>query len=148
MKNWIVVANASRARVLAEADEPGAYAHVADLVHPQSRQKGSELGSDRPGHAPGVSAHGTGSTAYDPHQSPQAHEHERFAREVAKALDEGIAAGRCAGVVLVASNPFLGLVKQHLGERAHKLLLRTVAADYTTLGDRELAQRLAQARPD
>lgn len=55
----------------------------------------------------------------------------------------GVAAGRCAGIVLVASSPFLGQLKQHLGEQAHKALLRTVAADYTTLDDRELAQRLA-----
>jgi len=43
----------------------------------------------------------------------------------------------------VASNPFLGHVKQHLSQQAHKALLRTVAADYTTLDDRELAQRLS-----
>ncbi|MEO8805540.1 MAG: host attachment protein [Burkholderiaceae bacterium] len=48
MKNWLVVANAARARVLEEADEPGAYKHRADLVHAQSRQKGVDLGSDRP----------------------------------------------------------------------------------------------------
>jgi hypothetical protein len=47
--------------------------------------------------------------------------------------------------VLVASNPFLGHVKQHLGEQAHKALLRTVVADYTTLDDRELARRLSSA---
>jgi protein required for attachment to host cells len=143
MKNWLVVANASRARVLEESDKSGVYVHVVDLVHPQSRQKGTDLAGDRPGHFPGMAAHGTGSTAYDPRTAPREREHDHFAREVATALNEGVAAGRCAGLVLVASNPFLGHLKEHLTEQANKALLRSVAADYTALNERELAQRLA-----
>jgi protein required for attachment to host cells len=144
MKNWWVVANASRARVLEPTERSDEFRHVLDLVHPQSRQKGMALGADRPGHVPGTSAHGTGSAALDGRSDPREREHDHFARELAAALNEGIAAGRCAGLVLVASNPFLGHLKQHLGEQAHKALLRTVAADYTTLDERELARRLAE----
>lgn len=148
MKNWVVVANASKARVLEASDTAGAYVHVADLVHPQSRQKGGELAYDRPGHATtGPASHGTGSTSLDTRSNPREREHDLFAREVAAALNGGVAAGRCAGLVLVASNPFLGHLKEHLSEQARKLLLRTVAADYTALGERELAQRLSE-RPD
>lgn len=142
MKNWLVVANASHARVLEESNTPGAYVHVADLVHPQSRQKGSELSDDRPGHIPGPSAGGTGSSAYEPRTDPRERERDRFANELASTLNEGIAAGRCAGLVLVASDPFLGHLKQHLSEQASKVLLRSVVADYTALSDRDLAQRL------
>jgi protein required for attachment to host cells len=142
MKNWLLVANASRARVLEETDTPGRYEHVADLVHPQSRQKGSELARDRPGHVEGT-GHGLGSTAYVPSTDPREHEHDLFAHEIANMLDAGVASGRCAGLVLVASNPFLGQVKQHLGEAAQKLVLRTVPSDYTRLSERELAQRLS-----
>jgi protein required for attachment to host cells len=145
MKNWLVVANASRARVLEESGKPDAYTHIADLVHPRSRQKGVDLAEDRPGHVPGVSAHGTGSSAYDPRTDPREREHDRFAREVAKLVDDGVAGGRCAGLVLVASNPFLGHLKEHLGARANALLLRSVVADYTSLDERELAQRLASS---
>lgn len=143
MKNWWVVANAARARIL-EPQGKG-FVEVSDLVHPQSRQKGSELGHDRPGHVPGGHAHGTGSSALDPRHDPREREHDRFAREVAAALNAAVADGRCAGIVLVASNPFLGRLKEHLGEQAHKLLLQSVVADYTTLDDRELAQRLLSA---
>ena len=142
MKNWLLVANASRARVLEETDTPARYEHVADLVHPQSRQKGSELARDRPGHVEGT-GHGLGSTSYVPSTDPREHEHDLFAQEIANMLDAGVASGRCAGLVLVASNPFLGQVKQHLGEAAQKLVLRTVPSDYTRLSERELAQRLS-----
>ncbi|WP_284614793.1 host attachment protein [Aquabacterium humicola] len=141
MKNWLVVANAARARVLEAADGAEPYVHVADLVHPQSRQKGVELGDDRAGRVSGA-GHGLGSAQYIPRTDVREREHERFAREVAAVLDDGVAAGRCAGLVLVASNPFLGELKAHLGAQALKSVLRTVAADYTTLADDELAQRL------
>jgi Protein required for attachment to host cells len=52
-------------------------------------------------------------------------------------------------LVLVASSPFLGLLKGHLGEQAKKAIVRTVDADYTTLDEQALADRLAvgEARP-
>jgi protein required for attachment to host cells len=141
MKNWLVVANASRARVLEESGAPGTFVHVADLLHPESRQKGTDLGGDRPGHVDRI-GHGLSSGAYAPHTDPREREHDHFAREVATLLDDGIASGRCAGLLLVASNPFLGHLKAHLGEQARKAIVRTVSKDYTTLRDDELAERL------
>lgn len=146
MKNWLVIANAARARVLEESDTRPGYVHVADLLHPQSRQKGVALAGDRPGHAhaEGV-GHGQGSTSYVPRTDPREREHDRFAREVAQLLEEGVAAHRCAGLVLVASSPFLGRLKSHLGEQARKAVIRTLDADYTALSEDELAQRLVAA---
>lgn len=147
MKNWIVVANGARARILEEPDMgvgvPPRYVHVVDLVHPESRQKGSELASDAPGRVTG-SGHGLGSGKFVPRTDPREKERDRFALDVARWLDDGVADGRCAGIVLVASNPLLGELKSHLGHQARKAVLRTLAADYTSLGDAELAARLAE----
>lgn len=103
MKNWLVVANASRARVPEAASDADGYTHVADLVHAQSRQKGVALRDDRPGFVKGI-GHGLGSARYVARTDPREHGHERFAREVAAVLDEGLGAGRCGGLVLVASS--------------------------------------------
>ncbi len=143
-RNWLVIANAARARVLEQGDWPDRVTHVADLVHPQSRQKGQRLAHDRPGHVEGT-GHGLGSAAYVPRTDPREREHDRFAREVAAAIDEGVAGGRCAGLTLVASDPFLGHLKSHLSSQAHKRLLRTVASDLTALPDDEVLRRLAPA---
>lgn len=149
MKNWLVVANAARARVLEVNEGRGAkqepYVHRADLVHTQSRQKGSALGRGRPGHAEGSSP-GLAGAAYMPRTDPREREHDRFAREVAQMLDLGVAEHRCAGLVLVASSPFLGHLKAHLGEQAKKALVRTLDADYTSLTDKQLAERLAESQ--
>lgn len=141
MKNWLVVANAARARVLEETDEAGVYLHRADLVHPQSRQKGVELGTDRAGHMEGSSP-GLAGTAYPARTDVRDREHDRFAQEVAAALNDGVAHAQCAGIILVASNPFLGHLKGHLSEQARRVLLRTVPSDYTSLADTEIARRL------
>lgn len=141
-RNWLVVANAARARVLEESDEAGVYTHVADLVHPRSRMKGEQLGDDRPGLVMRSGPSG-GGAAYTPRSEPRGREHDRFAREVAAALNAGVDQGRCVGMTLVASDPFLGLLKSHLHGQARKLLLRTVAHDYTALREDELARRLA-----
>lgn len=141
MKNWVVVANGARARVLEESDG-GGYAHVADLVHPASRQKGSELDFDRPGHVTS-GAHGAGSAEYRPRVEPHERELQHFAEELAHLLEAGIADGRCAGLVLVASNPFLGHLKARLSDGARARVLRSLAHDYTALADDDLARRLA-----
>jgi protein required for attachment to host cells len=144
MKNWWVVANAARARILEETDKPGVFAHRSEVEHAASRLKGIELGSLTPGHGQG-GRNGPGSGAYPARSDVRHREHERFAQQLAAQLNDGVAAGQCAGLVLVASNPFLGYLKSHLGEQATKAVLRTVPSDYTTLSDDELLQRLAAA---
>lgn len=141
MRNWLVVANAARARVFEDPGDGAAPCPVADLVHTPSRQKGIELASDRPGYVKGV-GHGLGSASYVPRTDAHEREHEHFAREVAALLNRAVADGRCAGLIVAASSPFLGELKSHLGVQATKVLLRTVAADYTMLRDDEIAQRL------
>jgi protein required for attachment to host cells len=144
--HWLVVANGARARILADTGTAGVFRHVADLVHPQTRQKGVELaqarGGDRPGHVEGT-GHGPGGAAYQPRTDPREREHDRFAREVAEAVNRGVAAGDCQALTLVASNPALGEIKSHLSHEAQQRLQRTIAHDYTDLREDELAQRLA-----
>ena len=49
---WLLIANASRARIFEWLKGQGGHLReVADFAHPQSRMKGSELSSDRAGHA-------------------------------------------------------------------------------------------------
>lgn len=144
-RNWLVVANSARARVLVAGDEPGRFEHLSELVHPRSREKGVDLarldGGDRPGHVEGV-GHGLGSAAYQPRTDPRRREREHFAREVAGVVNAAVADGRCAGVTLVASASFLGLIKAALSEQAHKHLQHALPHDYTLLSDEELGRRL------
>ncbi len=138
---WVVVANAARARFFERDAENKAMRELASFVHPQSRLKGQALGHDRPGKA----HKGSASTAFPPHTDLHQKEHAEFAHELAQRLEEAALAHRYPRLAIVASNPFLGALKAQLGAATHKLLQATVALDLTPHEGAELEHRIAQA---
>jgi len=145
-ETWIVLANASRARILDREPDGGRLEELADLVHPQSREKGSGLTSDREGHA--QKAHGDpghSGTAFQPHTEPRQKEHAVFALEVSRYLEDAVTQGRCRGLVLIASDPFLGELKSHLGHAATRVLSATIPRDLTSFAGHDLARRVTEA---
>jgi len=145
-ENWIVLANASRARILDREPGDGRLKELADLVHPQSREKASELTSDREGHA--QKAHGDAGhagTAFEPRTEPRQKEHAVFALEVSRYLEDAVTHGRCLALVLIASDPFLGELKSHLGHAATRVLNATIPRDLTSFAGNDLARRVTEA---
>ncbi|MDP2005621.1 MAG: host attachment protein [Rubrivivax sp.] len=142
--DWIVVANAARARVFERDDENQALREIADCVHTASRQPGAALTHDRPGQARKSQA----STAFAPHTAPLEREHERFAREVAKLLEDAALSHRMPALVLLASNPFLGELKAQLGDAARKLLKGSAPVDLTLYQHADLEHRVTRALAD
>ena len=145
-KTWVVLANASRARILDREPGGGLLEELADLVHPQSREKGTELTSDREGHA--QKAHGDpghAGTEFQPHTDPRQKEHAVFAVEVSRYLEDAVTQGRCPGLVLIASDPFLGELKSHLGDAATRVVSATIPRDLTTFAGPDLARRVTEA---
>jgi protein required for attachment to host cells len=145
-QTWIVLANASRARILDREPESGRLEELADLVHPQSREKTSDLTSDREGHA--QKAHGDpghAGTAFQPRTEPRQKEHAVFAHEVSRHLEDAVAQGRCEALVLIASDPFLGELKSHLGHAATRVLGATIPRDLTSFSGHDLAHRVTEA---
>lgn len=124
---WLVIANAARARVFERDEENGAMREIADPVHPASREKEATLGR----HPPGRVLKGAMSTAFEPRTEPRAREQSRFARELAQMIESAALARRMPGLVLMASNPFLGELKAALGPAARAILKDSVALDLT-----------------
>lgn len=137
---WLVTANAARARVFERDDDNGAMREIADRVHPASREKGATLGRDRPGHA----YKGQASTAFEPPADPRARERAHFAQELAQWLEDAVRTRRPSGLVLLASNPFLGELRAALGPAARPLLKASIALDLTALQGSELEHRVSQ----
>ena len=126
---WILVANASIARVLERdsADDP--LRALATWQHPESRLKGSELRDDRPGHE---------------RSDPRRKEHREFAREVARRLGEALDAGEYGALAIFASSPFLGELKHELGEAVARHTTHYGDVDLTSFGLSELEARIAR----
>ena len=139
--DWVLVANAARARSFARDPENNAMRELRSFVHPGSRQKGEALADDRPSKV----HKGVMSTQYAPHTDPRDKEHEQFARELAQYLEEAALAHQYPGLSLIASPAFLGELRAHLGAATQALLRAGVPLDLTIYEGAELERRVAQA---
>jgi protein required for attachment to host cells len=137
-KTWVVIANASQARIYVRENR-----HAVQLEHtfshPESKMKGTELASDRPGHN---QSKGNGRGAFTEPSDPKAYEAERFAMEVAQALDRGRNSRAFQKIVLVASPHFHGLLNKHINKHVAELVSEHVDKDLTGVPDHEMAAKL------
>ena len=137
---WILVANASLARLFSRGSPTGHLVPLTTMEHPESRLKGSELADDRPGHE--ATDHSSGGNRYEPRSDVRRKEHQRFAREIAERLETGLAAGEFSTLWLFASSPFLGELKAQLSDAVVKRLQLALDSDLTSFGLAEIEQRL------
>ena len=138
---WVLVANGSEARLFEMDSHANNFSLLDAIDHPESRQKGSELSSDRSGHYQGErtgATHGAFNEAID----PKSYEIERFAMDLAGLLDEGRAASRYKELVVVASPHLHGLLNKHLDKQVEKMVSHHIEKDYTHVAEREMLETL------
>lgn len=136
---WIVVANASHAKIYSNAGLKKGLQLVSELDHPESREKRLDINSDRPGN---YKSNGSGRGAFVHSTDPKHNEADHFALELAKNLDHGRSINQYDRLILVASNPFLGMLKNRLDNHVLDRVSETIEKDYTKSNDRELAAHL------
>jgi protein required for attachment to host cells len=139
LDNWIVIANSARAIVVKENGEEGSLTVVRLLRQDEARMS-SGSDEDRDKRAPVSAARSPLERRIDPQRNLREH----FAMQVAKFLDEGLAHRECAGVILVAANPFYGALRKHMSARLEKAIVRTVERDFTAVPLNRLRDRLAR----
>lgn len=136
---WILVANASEAKVYANKGIGKGLEVIARLSHPDSRKKTADLVSDRPGHMPGA---GNGHGSHIPATAPKQHEHDVFAHELAQQLDQGRTANSYQRLIIVAEAHFRGLLNGAMNSQVSGLVSDSIDKDYTKLNDKELSGHL------
>jgi len=142
-KTLVMVTNASAARVFSyQAHEE--FSLLKEFSHPESRQKGSDLVSDRPGNS---NAKGGGHGTLVPANNPKQIEAERFAHELAGWLDDERKQNRCNQVMLVADPSFLGLLNKSLNNQTAQLVFKSLNKDYSQVVQRDLPEILGLAAP-
>ncbi len=141
MKNiLLIVANASRARLFQVRG--GTLEEIEALSHPESRAKGVELETDRPGRGYDQTGGGPHKSAMEPPTDPHETEMIAFAREVARRASIHARRGRYPEVLLFAPPRFLGRVKVALDAGVAKRVAATVSHDYTMKDEAELVDIL------
>ena len=140
MNTWIIVADASRARILCESSDLEDLREVEALVHPASRLQTSELVADGAGRL----SKGPGQARAMMEARTPAHELEaiRFGKTLADRLNRGLAGGKYAALTLVAPAHFLGILRQALSDRVADTVVNAVAKDYSRLTGEKLKDAL------
>jgi len=112
-KPWIVVADQSKARIFTVDNPRGPLQEVAELVHPEGRERTQELTTDLPGRTFDSSGLGGRHAMVTP-ADPKEQESIRFAKQVAEHVRAGCKQGHCNRLLLVAGPHFLGLLREYL----------------------------------
>lgn len=136
---WILVANASQAKLFANAGPKKGLKLVRELNHPESREKGSELASDRAGH---MQSSGNGHGARQPKTDPKTNEARNFAQELARELNHGRTTLQFERVILIAPPAFMGLLNEKLDGPTAGLVSDRFEKDYTKTAEKELTGHL------
>lgn len=140
--DWILVASAARARLLQH--EPGSPMTVLQAFdHPASRVRSSGLGDDERGRQKTDGR--AGAVAYEARLEPQRKERQRFASELADFLEQGAQEGRCRHIRVFAASPFLGELRERLGDASRRLLAGSHDVDLSAMDLEAIGERVRQA---
>jgi protein required for attachment to host cells len=138
---WILVANASEAKLYANKGINKGLEIIASFDHPESRKKGSDLVTDRSGH---MQSSGNGHGSRQPATDPKQYEHENFARELAQHVEKGRTTNQYQRLIVAAEPHFRGLLNTTFSSQVKTLISESLDKDYTKATDKELATHLGK----
>ena len=138
---WVLVADASRARIFEWTAPSTPLLEIANPANPQGRLNSSSLESDRPGIAADAQGHRSG----HPMQATQsAHEKsaEIFAGQIAATLADALAAKNYERLVLFAAPEFLGRLRTELAQAVASVVVESSALDLVSESAESIQARL------
>ncbi|GAB3546943.1 hypothetical protein GCM10027343_25550 [Noviherbaspirillum agri] len=144
---WIVSANASRARFFSQEQSSDALEEINDMVNDAARLRSVDTETDKLGPtAASKSRHNVGAATpnklYEPAQTPEAHQAELFARDIAGFLLQGYQEGRFQKLSLVVSPQFLGMLRKLLDPRLESVVTLEINKDYTQFSPQQLLEQV------
>jgi hypothetical protein len=134
---WIILADASRARVFTAGFGGADPVELDGLVHERSRAKGVEILTGPPGRVR-TWISGRNVTAMPPHTDPKEVEAKRFASQLAEHLRHARERGRFQFLAVAAPPHFLGLLRAKLDRHTGEQLVACVDKDFTRADVRDL----------
>ncbi|ATB35756.1 hypothetical protein CYFUS_001170 [Cystobacter fuscus] len=136
---WILVANASRARLFSTDERAEKWDLREEFFHEESRQRSSELleQPDNPN-----AGHLSKPQSENQPDARQQLEHQRFARQLSERLERGINDRAFDRVVIAAPPEFLGMLRKAISPRVQQRLMLDMRADYTHVPVKDLPERI------
>jgi protein required for attachment to host cells len=152
---WILICDASRARIYNQHGHSKEYELVQTLEHPESRSHVRDLVTDAHGRKPvGVPlgsnygrrsvSLGFGRPGAEPDTNPKDVEAQKFARHLSSALEKGLNEHAYESLILVAPPRFLGILMATLNDEVAKHVERRVPKDLAKTNELELPRRVSE----
>ena len=139
---WILVANASHAKLYATHNLGNELIPIVEFTHPESRTKGIDLVSDRVGHYHAMNGSGYGSFVET--SDPKSNETARFAAEIASMLDQARTHNAFDRLIWIMPAQFDGVLKSCCNSQVVKKVVHTEHKNCMNLNERELNKRLIE----
>lgn len=139
---WILVADASSARLFSAEKIYGDWELIKKFDHPESREKDVDIISDKFGTFPNLGT--SGSSAYTEPTDPKEAEEDRFAHQLAAELNLGRTKNYYHKLVLVAPPRFHGRLNKHCDSHVLNLIQKHLEKDFSHLKDHELIPRVQE----
>lgn len=133
---WILVANGSLAKIF-KIEKNSILTEVAEIQHPESRQKEIDLVSSKPGRTFGSMGTGVRHAYERPHTQKNTELHI-FAKSLSDYLEAARTKGDFAKLYISANPQFLGILRQTLSSNTHQLIAGEVDKDMTHLTSAEI----------
>jgi protein required for attachment to host cells len=141
---WILVAENAGARVFKTYGKSPDLNCVKEFDHPEGHFRNRDFETDRAGRS--FDSKGSGRHAMSTEVGPKQHEQGRFAHELVRYLEKGLANREFAELVLVAPPRLLGELRQCLSEPLKKCVVETLDKDLSIkLPIRDVVERLKKA---
>ena len=137
---WILVANASLARLYEHLGPKKGLKLIKELEHPESRMKNAELSSDKAGSFQVSSDSGRGSR--EQQTPPKLNAARNFAHALAKELYLGRSRNEFGRAILVAPPAFMGMLNATLDAPTAHMVSGRLEKDYTKTREPELCGHL------
>ena len=136
---WVVVADASRARIFSAEKPASTLVEIQTLAHPEARLHEGDLISDKAGRdrSSGMRAHDVGHV-----NDVKEEEATRFASQVCEAIECGRANNRFDKLYVIAAPGFLGMLRKHQTSSVQKIVAGEVSKNLATHNANEIRKSL------
>lgn len=142
-RQWVVVADRSRARIFQTDGGADRLQEVDDLLNPEGRLDEADLRHDPKGRFYGKGERYQAHTA-EPSVSQAAHDEEKFSREVGRLLDQSCDSQRFDSLVMVAPPEFLGQLRKQLSARVAQRITQQFDTGLANWSEQQIRDYLKQ----
>ncbi len=126
----VIVADASRCRILNAQDMLDELSDVEDLIHSESRLREQDLVADGSGSGSDSGGHGKHSMGHE--KEAHARQAEIFAKELCDHIDKLHRREKIHRIYLVAAPGFMGLLRANLSKQSASLVAGEVSKNLVT----------------